>query len=258
MYAQAIGIKLNLVDEKGCSLFRRLRRSLGLKSRSRLVGTGTASDIALVIASFRYGHLAAHAIESALSQTLEFQEIHFVDDGADDCRHLPSIYSCVNFVLRKENLGIVANFQDMLSRVSARRVMFLGADNWLRDDACQLLSAVKADVVTYDITVTGLLRDEILMRHPEEVHAVHGSWYWDRSNGHHGSMVYDVKLAKSVGGYESPPGHTVEDLILYNKLLRAGATRKHLSLPLLYYRRHNENFYKYAMPNAKMAPHDSN
>lgn len=232
-------------------MFRRLRHSLAFKSRNRLVGTGVASDIALVISSYRYGHLAAHAIESALSQTVAFKEIHFVDDGADDCRHLPVLYTDVNFVLRKENLGIIANFQDMLTRVHTRRVMFLGADNWLRDDACQLLSTVEADVVTYDIVVTGMLRDEILMRHPNEVQASDGSWYWDRSKGHHGSMVYNVELAKSVGGYESPPGHTVEDLILYKKLLRAGATRKHLSLPLLYYRRHNENFYRYQMPDAK-------
>lgn len=235
-------------------MFKRLRHSLAFRSRDRLVDQRVASDIALVISSYRYGHLAAHAIESALSQTLPFSEIHFVDDGAGDCRHLPILYTDVNFVLRKENLGIVKNFQDMLSRVRARRVMFLGADNWLRDDACQLLSAAEADVVTYDIMVTGVLRDEILMRHPNEVHAAYGSWYWDRSKGHHGSMVYDVELAKSVGGYESPPGHTIEDLILYKKLRRAGATRTHLSLPLLYYRRHNENFYKYQMPNAGRAP----
>lgn len=231
-------------------MFRRLRRSLALRSHRRLVGTHVASDIALVIASYRYGHLAAHAIESALSQTLKFQEIHFVDDGVGDCRHLPKLYTDINFVFRNRNLGVVENFQDMLSRVSARRVMFLGADNWLRDDACQLLSAVNADVITYDITVTGVLRDEILMRHPHEVHAADGSWYWDRSSGHHGSMVYDVKLAEKVGGYESPPGHTVEDRILYRKLLKAGASRVHLSLPLLYYRRHNENFYKYQIPKA--------
>ena len=41
----------------------------------------------LVISSYKYGHLAAHAIESALCQTKPFDSIYFVDDGVGDCGH---------------------------------------------------------------------------------------------------------------------------------------------------------------------------
>lgn len=217
--------------------FNSLWRGFMLKQRSysRLSTT-------LVIASFRYGHLAGHAIESALSQTSPFSHILFVDDGVGDCSHLPQIYPDVEFILREKNLGIVANFQDMLNRTDTERVMFLGADNWLRDDALELINVADADIVTYDIFVTGSLRDEIVRRHPNELHRHEGGWYWDRSSGHHGSMLYNAAFARKVGGYESPPGRSLEDKVLYEKLISKGARRIHIPEPLLYYRRHSENF----------------
>ncbi|MCB1331873.1 MAG: glycosyltransferase [Maritimibacter sp.] len=203
---------------------------------------GGAPEVTLVIASYRYGHLAAQAIESALSQSRPFAKILFVDDGVGDCAHLPALYPQLEYVMRPKNLGVVANFQDMLMRVDTPRVMFLGADNWLRDDTVEALSAVQADVVTYDIFVTGNLRDEILSRHPSEVRRENGGWYWDRSAGHHGSMLYDTKRARAVGGYDSAPGRTLEDQVLYQRLLRDGARRVHVAEALLMYRRHSQNF----------------
>ena len=195
----------------------------------------------IVIASYRYGHLAAHAIESVLAQTQPFDKIYFVDDGAGDCTHLTKLYPMVDFTLRETNLGVVQNFHDMLMKVTTDRCMFLGADNWLREDALEILSTSPADVITYDIMVVGNLRNEILNRHPLEVRKQNGSWYWDRSSGHHGSMLYDTKRAQTVG-YSSPPGRSLEDQVLYHKLLMNGATRAHIPEALLYYRRHKENF----------------
>jgi glycosyltransferase involved in cell wall biosynthesis len=157
------------------------------------------------------------------------------------------MYPEVEFVLRDKNLGIVANFQDMLERVTTDMVMFVGADNWLRPDTLEQLSKEKTDVIVCDIVVTGELRDEIRNFYPREVNHHFGDWYWSRKGQHHGSMMYDVKLALSVGGYEhnrtSP--RTDEDLNLWNKLKLAGANVSHVSQGLLYYRRHRENFNKY-------------
>lgn len=204
----------------------------------------TFNMITVVISSYRYGHLASQAIESLLAQSRKPDKILFVDDGVGDCSHLPHIYPQVEYVFREQNLGTVKNFQDMLMRVETDKVMFLGADNWLRSDALEVLDKVDADIVTYDIMVTGELKDEILKRHPSEVTKTEGDWYWDRSSGHHGSMLYNTEKAKQVGGYESPPGRTLEDLMLYNKLLGIGATREHIPMAFLYYRRHKENFNK--------------
>ena len=120
--------------------------------------------ITVIIASYRYGHLASHCIESVLAQSKAADRIMFVDDGAGDCAHLPAIYPQIEFILRGKNLGTVANFSDMLNRVTTNKCMFIGADNWMRADTIELLSKETADIVTYDIIVTGDLKDKLYAR----------------------------------------------------------------------------------------------
>ena len=72
------------------------------------------STITVVIASYQYGHLAAHCIESVLCQSRPADKILFVDDGVGDCNHLPKIYPEVEYVLRDINMGTAKNFHDML------------------------------------------------------------------------------------------------------------------------------------------------
>jgi len=202
----------------------------------------------LVICSYNYGHLAAHAIESALSQSLLFDRIYFVDDGAGDCTHLSAIYPEVEFILREKNLGIVANFQDMLNQVQTDYVMFLGADNWLRSDALYMLSQYKQDIITYDIMVTGELKNEMARLYPHSTNQYNGDIQWSRKDQHHGSILYRVSKAREVGGYEKhrPDGvRTDEDNALWDKMLKSGATVKYVNSEFLYYRRHRENFNKY-------------
>jgi glycosyltransferase involved in cell wall biosynthesis len=202
----------------------------------------------LVIASYKYGHLAAHAIESALSQSKPFDKIYLVDDGVGDCAHLPSLYPQVEYVLRENNIGIVANFQDMLNRVETDYVMFLGADNWLRSDTLQMLSQYKTDIITYDIMITGELKEEIARLFSHSTHYSKGDIYWNRAHQHHGSMLYKVEKAKEVGGYEKhrPDGiRSDEDYALWEKLVATKATISYVNSAFLYYRRHKENFNKY-------------
>ena len=204
--------------------------------------------ITVVIASYRYGHLAAHCIESLLSQTISPTRILFVDDGGLDCNHLPALYPDIEYVLRDENLGVVDNFQDMLSRVDTEYVLFIGADNWLRSDAIELLSRASADIVTYDVIVTGELKEDILMRLPIQAFPHQGDLYWDRQQQHHGSMMYRTALGQKIGykkRYEDG-AHPQEDWNLWDKMLQQGATVASLKEGLLFYRRHRENFLKYS------------
>jgi len=204
--------------------------------------------ISVVIASYRYGHLAAHCIESLLSQTVPPARILFVDDGGMDCKHLPSLYPEVEYVLRGENLGVVDNFQDMLSRVDTEYVLFIGADNWLRSDAIELLSKTSADIVTYDVIVTGELKDDILMRLPIQTFPHHGDLYWNRHEQHHGSMMYRTALGQKIGYKKRHEDglHPQEDWNLWDKMLQQGASVASLKEGLLFYRRHRENFLKYS------------
>lgn len=181
------------------------------------------------IMSYTYGHLAAHAIESVLNQSKPFDVINFYDDGVGDCAHLPKLYPEVNFILREKNLGIIDNFNDALENTKTDRVLFLGADNWLHPDTLSAVSKYEEDIVSY-----------------------HGyKWttqqqYWD-INQAHGSSAYNVALAKSVGGYEASGNeHTEEDSMLFNKMLKAGATLAVIHTPLLQYRwAHRSNYNKH-------------
>jgi len=204
--------------------------------------------ITVVIASFRYGHLAAHCIESLLSQTIPPARILFVDDGGLDCNHLPSLYPDIEYVLRDKNLGVVDNFQDMLSRVDTEYVLFIGADNWLRSDAIELLSKTSADIVTYDVIVTGELKEDILMRLPIQAFPHQGDLYWNRQEQHHGSMMYRTALGQKIGYKKRHEDgvHPQEDWNLWDKMLQQGATVASLNEGLLFYRRHRENFLKYS------------
>jgi len=202
--------------------------------------------ITVVIASYRYGHLAAHCIESLLSQTVSPSRVLFVDDGVGDCEHLPNLYPTVEYVLRPENLGVVDNFQDMLSRVESEYVLFIGADNWLRSDSIELLSGATTDIVTYDIVVTGELKEEILTRVPGQTQPYLGDLYWDREAQHHGSMLYRTALGKEIG-YQNRfvNAHPQEDWNLWDKMMEQGASVASIKEGLLFYRRHRENFLKY-------------
>jgi len=204
--------------------------------------------ITVVIASYRYGHLAAHCIESLLSQTTSPARILFVDDGGLDCNHLPILYPDIEYVMRDKNLGVVDNFQEMLFRVNTEYVLFIGADNWLRSDAIELLSNASADIVTYDVIVTGELKQDILMRIPVQAFPHQGDLYWNRQEQHHGSMMYRTALGQKIGykkRYEDG-NHPQEDWNLWDKMLEKGATVASLKEGLLFYRRHRENFLKYS------------
>ena len=143
---------------------------------------------------------------------------------------------------------MVDNFQDILAQINTEYVLFIGADNWLRSDAIELLSNASADIVTYDIVVTGELKEEILVRVPGETLSYQGDLYWDRQDQHHGSMMYRTSFGQKIGykkRYEDG-AHPQEDWNLWDKMIEQDATVASLKEGLLFYRRHRENFLKYS------------
>lgn len=200
-------------------------------------------DITIVVASYQYGHLAAHCIESLLSQTRLPERVLFVDDGVGDCNHLPDIYPDVEYVMRDENMGTVDNFQDMLMRVTTQYTMFLGADNWLRSDTIEKLTehTPAADIVTYEVMVTGEYKTSHRAANLQD--AMKEGDVWWRRDGHHGSMLYRTSYGQSAGYAQREGGiNSEEDWVLWDRMMAMNAYRVHVPEPLLYYRRHRENF----------------
>lgn len=189
--------------------------------------------------SYRYGHLASHAIESVLCQTKPADEIVVVDDGAKDFPKQP-IYRGVDYVMRHKNLGIVKNFNTTLNQVTTDRVLFLGADNWLHPKTLELLSESDADIITYDTYMVGPWVMGDRAQYEQDGYPV------QQMNGTpHGSSLYNVKLAREVGGYEASGNEkSEEDSVLFGRMIEAGARVDYLQRPLLYYRKHEANFQR--------------
>ena len=213
--------------------------------------------ITVCIMSYRYGHLVAQAIESVLSQSRRPSHVVIVDDGVGDVapvahKYIPDfgqlgIYATM--VNRPRNLGIVDNFNDVLmNHVHTPRVMFLGADNYLRADALELMGAVQADIVSSDIALFGT--DAIAFANWVAATEVqHGNRIWRFSGGDietmnyiHGSSLYNAELAKRHGYKPSGHFYTGEDWMLFKAMLRDGASHAHVPEPLLFYRRHKLNY----------------
>lgn len=198
----------------------------------------------IIVLSYRYGHLVSQAVESAISQTYPVERILVIDDGVGDCRHVPELYPEVDFIERDRNFGQLDSFRDALSRVQTERYMILGADNWLRLDALEKMNNQCADIVSYDILVMGNEREKWCSEFTNAKRQDDGSFYWSRKGSHHGSMLFNTKLAKTVGygRFYSKSGLLCEDRFLYDGMLRNGASYKHIPEGLLYYRRHLQNF----------------
>jgi len=179
-----------------------------------------------------------------LSKTKKTVKIYFVDDGVGDCGYLVDIYPELTYILRPENLGTVKNFQDMLERVETDYVMFLGADNWIRPDTLELLSAIDGDIIGYDIYVTG--SEAPIWTQKITTSLEKGYYRWKTQGTYHGSCLYNVEMAKRVGYKPIKEGlikETQEDRYLFTNMIRKHQARyKYLPEPLLYYRRHRENF----------------
>ena len=204
--------------------------------------------VTAVIASYKYGHLAAHAVDSVLSQYEQFDDIVFIDDGVGDCRHIKELFPEVYFIERETNLGTVENFQQALMDVDTDYVMFLGADNWLHPATLQRLKEEESDIISYDISLTG--QDWLPFANFVQAELAPNSypiWKFEKgdmkkANYIHGSSLYNVELAQKVGYKASGRKNTEEDWMLFKGMLENGATHTHVPIPFLYYRRHPENF----------------
>jgi glycosyltransferase involved in cell wall biosynthesis len=201
-------------------------------------------SITVVIMSYKYGHLISQSIDSVLSQTCPPDEVIVIDDGAGDCKHVPHLYSDVTFCERPNNLGQVKSFQEALGMVTTDRFMMLGADNWLRLDALEKTSSKITDIVSYDLIIVGTERNTFSEKLCECSKSDDGTYYWNRFNKHHGSMLINTKIGKSIGygSYISIDGNICEDRYIYDGMMNNGATYSHIHEGLLFYRRHKDNF----------------
>lgn len=229
------------------------------------------SSITVVIASYYYAPFVAQALDSVVSQTRMPDKIFVVDDASADGaietalafkRYYKHIIECVQ---RNVNMGIVNNFDDMLrNKVKTDKVMFMGADNWLRPDALEKMEAANADIVSSDVYLVGHRGAELVRKRQKirkRVYQKDGYYVltYDAEGGNinrrnyiHGSSLYNVSMAQQFGydyfrnkdGTIFDETRPLEDWQLWKNMLGAGAKHVHIPEPLLYYRRHHFNFLR--------------
>jgi glycosyltransferase involved in cell wall biosynthesis len=222
-------------------------------------------SLSVVIVSYNYGMFAAQAIDSVLSQTKMPDRILFVDDcsvkGDIGCEVAGEFG--IEVIRREVNYGVLKNFQDILfHQVTTERMIMLGADNWLRNDAVEKMSAEEADIVSTDYYTTGSGIKETHIATNRKY--VYDNGYYIRrfsyytspekikekireKNFIHGSSLFNVALSRACGGYKimepNPGGKGLcEDWGNWIGMIEAGARVRHIPEPLLYYRKHRFNW----------------
>jgi len=223
-----------------------------------MIQEANKKTISICIFSYNYSHLLAHCLETVLSQTRKADKIYVIDDGAKDgVDKILEKYKNHNIIpiLREENLGIVNNFQDVLMRLDTTHALMIGADNYLHPSTLEVLEKSNADIVSYDIILFGVDAEKFANTSAANEYIYRDGYYiWQFQkkdirfgNYIHGSSLFNVKMAQKFGYKKNPISRlSEEDYMLWKAMIIEGnATHEHIRKPLLYYRRHENNFQKY-------------
>ena len=216
------------------------------------------STVSLIVANYNYGRYAAEAIESALHQTIQPDEILFMDDcSTDNSIEVAERYrDRIRIVRNEKNLGIVGNFNKAVSLTRGDYICFLGADNRLRSDyieKCKLaLDMHKDAAIAYtNVVLFGPRAEPFAVKaKAKPASGTDGVFLWEFPeldenakrelhvhNIMHGSSMYRRCAFEEVGGYRESDSH--EDQNLFVRIVRKGWNAVQCPEFLLEYRQHS-------------------
>jgi len=229
---------------------------------NRITVTNDASfkktTVSLIIPNYNYGHFLSEAIESALNQTVQPDEILFIDDcSTDNSLEIASRYKGrIEIVRNEKNLGIVDNFRKAVSLTKGDYIVFLGADNRLRSDYVEKCKRAldlnpKAAIAYTNVIIFGP-RASVLAQDvgAKKIPYTKDCFLWEfipfneeakkilkERNFIHGSSMYRRVAYDQAGGYikTSLP----EDHNLFYRMIEKGWEAVLVPEPLLEYRQHS-------------------
>ena len=112
-----------------------------LRPQHELDNRAKPASVALVVLSYNYGRFVAQAIDSALCQTVPYEQIIVVDDGSkDDSRFVLDHYQSRVELVYKANGGQLSAALYALERVRCDYVHYLDSDDYLVPNARELIA----------------------------------------------------------------------------------------------------------------------
>jgi glycosyltransferase involved in cell wall biosynthesis len=191
--------------------------------------------MSLIIPSYNQQEYLADAIESALNQTLPFQEIIVVDDGSTD-NSLEIARKYPVKVISQVNKGLAsARNTGIMNSTKGDYIMFLDADDILLPEANKKISLIAeqtcVDIIAPSFKCFGKSSDTVILS-PE----IKLEMFKDGKN----YLPYCCAVKRSalleVGGYSPKMVWGWEDLHLWINLLSRGKTVVTIQEPLVLYR----------------------
>jgi len=201
-------------------------------------------NVTVYVVNYNYAAYLEKAIQSVLSQTHPSVEIIIIDDGSTDnseevlerFRGIKDLY-----IVYQKNSGLTAACNVALELARGRYVMRLDADDWLVDQAVEIMFAemernpstvlVFPDyyIVDPDGEISSLVRRDA---HPEDVALL------DRP-AHGACTLIKKEYLDEIGGYDVEINRQ-DGYDLWLKTIRHKEIRN-VNVPLFFYRRHGSN-----------------
>ena len=116
-------------------------------------------NISIIVAAYNVEMYIEKCIKSLIKQTFNNIEIVVVNDGSTDrTRDILEKYSSIDNrikIVNKKNEGLIEARKSGLKVASGEYIMFVDGDDWLKNDACELLynkaTSYNLDIVYYNL-----------------------------------------------------------------------------------------------------------
>jgi glycosyltransferase involved in cell wall biosynthesis len=211
----------------------------------RLSGGNQTAGVAVAVATYNHAHYLGDALDSLMKQTVPADEIIVVDDGSsDDPAAVVARYPGVRLV-RQANHGLSAARNTGLKLATAKRILFLDADDALTPNAIEAGLACFCEHPEAGFVYGGHLRVNSAFNPLGEPcfspigPDPHADFLTGNLVGMHATVLYDRAKLLAAGGFDTSL-RRCEDYDAYLRMTRTHGVASHSGTVALY-RIHGNN-----------------